>query len=259
MFGDYVNDDETFPAALERILRRANGGSEIETVNAGVNGYTISDEADLAREKGMALHPDLVIVGFVLNDLADLTRRVSTRENQRREAQVMSTSPLTPVKDALRRTATYNFLFVLKASILARTGADPTIQALPIDHLLHPPFDATTEALFARYEEDLAKLAELCRASGARLLLVLFPFYEQVVKDAPADAQARMTEIAARVGVPVLDLLPAFRRAGSRAGRLFLMPLDHHPSATGYRVAAREVSRAEGPWIREKRAALDAP
>lgn len=259
MFGDYVNDDETFPAALERLMRRATGGPEIETVNAGVNGYTITDETDLAREKGMSLQPDLVIVGFVLNDLADLTRRVSSRENQRHEAEVMSSSPLTPVKDALRRTATYNFLFVLKASILARTGGDPTIQALPIDHLLHPPFDAATDALFARYEEELAKLAEICRRNGARLLLVLFPFYEQVVKDAPADAQARMAEIAARAGVPVVDLLPVFRASGSRAGRLFLMPLDHHPSATGYRVAAREVSRVEGAWIREKRAALDAP
>ena len=255
VFGDYVNDDETFPANLERKLRQALPGRPIEVVNAGVNGYTITDEASFAREKGFSLHPDLIVVGFVLNDLADLTRRVSSRENQRQEARTLSTSPLTPAKALLRRTATYNFLFVIKATILGRLRLDPTIQDLPIRHLLYPPYDERTEDLFARYRIELLNLDGMARAHGCRVMLVLFPFYEQVVGDASAEAQARLTRMASEAGIPSVDLLPAFRRSGSRAAKLFLMPLDHHPSAAGQRVAAREVSTALATRIDEALAA----
>jgi lysophospholipase L1-like esterase len=243
-FGDYVNDDETFPADLERKLREMKAGRPIDVVNAGVNGYTITDEAGLAEEKGFSLGPDAIVVAFVLNDLADLTRKVSSRENQRLEATTLSTSPLTPLKNVLRNTATYNLLFVIKATVLGRLRLDPTVQDLPIRHLLSPPFDARTEELFAQYGAVLSRLNGEAKARGCDLTLVLFPFYEQVVGGAPAEAQARMTSLAAGMGIRVVDLLPAFLRFGPKAAKLFLMPLDHHPSATGHRVAAREVSRA---------------
>jgi len=243
-FGDYVDDDDTFPAGLEKRLRQASPGTPIEVVNAGVNGYTITDEAGLVQEKGLSLEPDEILVAFVLNDLADLTRQISSRENQRRAAAEMSASALAPVKRWLRHTATYNFLFVIKATVLGRLGLDPTIQDVPIRHLLYPPYDATTEALFARYRDELLKLRDLATEHHARLRLVLFPFYEQVVDGASAEAQARITSMASDAGIPVVDLLPEFLKGGPRAAKLFLMPLDHHPSAAGHRAAAREVARA---------------
>ncbi len=243
-FGDYVNDDETFPAALQANLKRLIPERPTEVINAGVNGYTIVDEREFAEEKGFALHPDVIVLGFVMNDLADLTRRVSTRENQKTEAERMSVSLLTPIKRILRQTATYNWLFKLKAQALARAGTDPTLQALPQYHLLRPPFDEETEALFVRYASELGQLADSARQARVPLLLVLFPFYEQVARGATAVAQARIGEIAKASGVPWVDLLPAFLGQGQEAGKLFLMPRNHHPSAEGYRVAADAVGRA---------------
>lgn len=243
-FGDYVDDDDTFPAGLEKRLRQGSPGTAIDVINAGVNGYTITDEAGLVKEKGLALEPDEILVAFVLNDLADLTRQISSRENQRRAAGEMSGSALAPIKRWLRHTATYNFLFVIKATVLGRLGLDPTIQDVPIRHLLYPPYDATTEALFARYRDELLRLRDLAAEHHCRLRLVLYPFYEQVVGGASAEAQARITAMASGAGIPVVDLLPAFLKGGPRAAKLFLMPLDHHPSAAGHRAAAREVARA---------------
>ncbi len=240
-FGDYVHDEETFPAALQADLRRRLAGRPVEVINAGVNGYTIVDEAAFAEEKGFALEPDLIVVGFVLNDLADLTRKISTRENQRIEAERMSGSFLAPVKRYLRQTATYNWLFKLKARAMARAGADPTLQAVPLWHLLRPPFGEETEALFARYAEELGRLAQMARHRNVPLVLAIFPFYEQVARGAPVEAQARIGEIATEAGVPSIDLLPAFLAKGAEAGGLFLMPRNHHPSAEGYRVAAQVV------------------
>ena len=237
-FGDYVNDDETFPAALQAELRRRLPGRKLEVINGGVNGYTITDEAALAREKGFALHPDVIVLGFVMNDLADLTRKVSSRDNQRNEAREMSRSYLTPIKRILRQTALYNWLFEMKARVMAETKMDPTLQQVPQENLMHPPFGPRTEALFSQYASALDALAADCRARGIRLVFVIFPFYQQVVKGAPADAQTQLSEIGREAGLPVVDLLPSFLGRGATAGDLFLMPLNHHPSAEGYRVAA---------------------
>ena len=242
-FGDYVDEEDTFPAQLEKRLRQESGRS-VEVINAGVIGYTITDESDFLREKGFALQPDAIIVGFALNDLAGLTGRTPSRENQRNRARELSEFRLTPLRRTLRQTATYNLLAMVKASIVGRLGLDPALQDARIHRLLHPPYDERTEALFGRYRTVLASVEEDCKAKGIRLTLVLFPFYEQVAEGASVEAQARITKMASDLGVDVVDLLGSFRKAGARAGKLFLVPLDHQPSARGYRLAAASVGRA---------------
>jgi lysophospholipase L1-like esterase len=259
VFGDYVDDDETFPAALERNLRKTHPDRSIEVVNAGVNGYTITDETAFALEKGLSLDPDALVVVFVLNDLADMTRTVSTRENQRLAAERVSSSALTPLKNLLRKTSTYNLLFMLKASVMGRMRLDPTVQEIPLDHLLHPPFDERTESLFLAYRHELLRLAGACRARGTSLTLVLFPYYEQVARGASVEAQSRMARIAAEARVAVVDLHGSFLRAAARGDRLFMMPHDHHPSATGYRLAARRVGRALSPAVEGRAGGTEEP
>jgi lysophospholipase L1-like esterase len=244
VFGDYVQNDETFPAALQSALGSALHGKKAEVINGGVNGYTILDEAELAVEKGFGLDPDLLVLTFVMNDLADMTRRLSSRENQRIEAQRMSESFLTPIKKHLRQTALYNWLFKLKAGAMARSGADPTLQAIPQRHLLRPPFGPETEALFERYGSELIGLARAAEERGVGFLFVLFPFYEQSVKGAPSEAQAHLAALASQAGITTVDLLPAFLARGAEASALYLMPRNHHPSAEGYRLAASVVAEA---------------
>lgn len=243
-FGDYVENEETFPAALQAELRRRAPGRPVQVINGGVNGYTIVDEADLAREKGFGLEPDLIVVSFVMNDLADLTRRVSSRENQRVEARRMSESFLTPVKKLLRQTAIYNALFKLKARAMASTGEDPTVPALPQRNLLDTPFEPGTLALFDRYMGELSELAEESRSRGIDILLVLFPFWEQAVHGADDAALVKLEAMAGDEGIPAVNLLPPFLQEGEAASALYLMPRNHHPSASGYRLAAEVVGGA---------------
>jgi hypothetical protein len=127
---------------------------------------------------------------------------------------------------------------------MARARLDPTLQDLPQRHLLQPPFSAETEQLFERYGEELRGLAESSARHGASLILVLFPFYEQVVQGAPPSAQERMNRIAEEAGIVSVDLHPSFLARGEEAEALFLMPRNHHPSAEGYRAAADDVGEA---------------
>ena len=55
-FGFYLEESETWPARLEALLR--GEGRDVEVVNAGVGGWTISSETLFLEERALALAPD---------------------------------------------------------------------------------------------------------------------------------------------------------------------------------------------------------
>jgi hypothetical protein len=68
-WGVGVENDETFSAVLERLDPR------LEVINTGTNGYGTSQQLRLLEEEGLALDPDIVIVGSFWNDVANSYKR----------------------------------------------------------------------------------------------------------------------------------------------------------------------------------------
>ena len=62
-FGPYLPNHDTYPALFEQI------NNDIEVINAGVAGYTITDEASLFVEKAQFVAPDITILQVLDNDL----------------------------------------------------------------------------------------------------------------------------------------------------------------------------------------------
>src|SRR5262249_10078893 len=62
-FGDEVSDDETWAYFLEKLLP----GSEV--LNFGVHGYGHDQMLLYLREEGIKYRPDIVILGFVSEDM----------------------------------------------------------------------------------------------------------------------------------------------------------------------------------------------
>lgn len=62
-FGEEVRDEEAYPAVLERLLPAT------EVVNLGVHGYGHGQMLLYLEEAGESLEPDLVLVGFVGDDM----------------------------------------------------------------------------------------------------------------------------------------------------------------------------------------------
>ena len=69
MFGAGVGDDETYLAVLTRHLGARRTDLVWESVNTAVPGYNAAMEVAVLEAKGLAYQPDLVIIGFVGNDL----------------------------------------------------------------------------------------------------------------------------------------------------------------------------------------------
>ncbi|HET6900190.1 MAG TPA: SGNH/GDSL hydrolase family protein, partial [Vicinamibacteria bacterium] len=64
---------DSYPYLTAERLQRLTG-RPVETVNGAVNGYATWQERLWLEREGIRYHPDLVILGFVLNDVAaDLT------------------------------------------------------------------------------------------------------------------------------------------------------------------------------------------
>lgn len=66
-YGAYVNNRDAFPQVLDRLL-----GDNVEAVNAGVAGYTVTDQAEMYRERSRFVDADIVVLQVLDNDLYDL-------------------------------------------------------------------------------------------------------------------------------------------------------------------------------------------
>jgi len=80
-FGFYLGEGETWPARLEALLRAER--RDVEVVNGGVGGWTISSETLFLEERALALAPAQVVVGFCANDIADLDLPAVVYERQK--------------------------------------------------------------------------------------------------------------------------------------------------------------------------------
>lgn len=76
-FGQGVNDSQTFAAEAQRRLEAACAPTRIDIINTGVPGFSTSQELALLEREGVALQPDVIVLGFYGNDPQDnLTRGV---------------------------------------------------------------------------------------------------------------------------------------------------------------------------------------
>src|SRR4030095_4250627 len=66
-------DHDGAPRVLETLLAEALDGGPYEVVNLAQGGWSTVQEEALLRHEGLALHPDLVVVGVTPNDAQQYT------------------------------------------------------------------------------------------------------------------------------------------------------------------------------------------
>lgn len=66
--GSAVDYDKTYPKLLEKKFKDYSSEIKIEIINAGIGDYCIEQEYILLKERLLKYHPDMVILGYYLND-----------------------------------------------------------------------------------------------------------------------------------------------------------------------------------------------
>ncbi len=242
-----MENDETFSARLAELE------PGLEVINGGVIGYGTSQELLLLRDEALAFAPDVVLVVFFWNDVANSFDRDIARFKLSDGELVYPVEPepaVQPVAAARRERRawlrhSYLYRFVSDRIKVARFAVRVAL-GLPVEkgEVLSP------SQREAAWELELALLREidrLVRASGARTLLVVVPEQLRVeperrvvgLVEGDYAVQGRMASFAESERIPMLDLLPGLRAEREATGHDLYYRQDRHLTAAGHEAVAR--------------------
>ncbi len=223
VYGFGNDDEDVFTARLERSV-------DADVINGGVPGYSSFQALNLLRGRGLALDPDLLLVGTLWSDnnfdsFSDVDLLASYVG--------WSETPAATVRQSLGASALFRGLDyrlrIKGTSDRARTvgwqvGGDD-------------PRSGDRRVAIADYARNLETFCSIMAARGSGVVFVLLPNREDIAAEAaePAWGPYRdvMRSAADRCGAPLVDGPAAFRATGESADALFLDLM--HPTAEGHR------------------------
>lgn len=250
-FGKGVEDADTWPRQLERLVGdRLPPGRHAVVANLGVNGYSGWDYRKVVEDVGLGLQPDLVIVGYNLNDFPNVIRKVD--RSLYGETSKLRRSISKEWRDRLGRLA----LFRAVRSMYYALGRERAYRQA--EQLAAEVGEADVASdLWAEQRVYLGGLVRAARQRGAEVAIFLFPYESQVyVERYDRSPIERLQGICADLDVVFFDLAEALREYAHEEDpprRLFLRGDRYHPNAEGYGVVARsvlDVIEQQG-WLQE--------
>jgi lysophospholipase L1-like esterase len=263
-FGNMLPEEDTYVAQLEARMRAL--GTPIEACDLGVGGYDTVQEVAFLEHVGLALEPDLVVVGFCLNDLGVVS--VNLAELLRRPAAVDSSLRLLAWISQLgwrRRAERWfeqanqeeHYCGQFRAQILPLDGDPETLArmeeiagaALPADS--SEPGEVTSlrgrlrdwfssRCRVGRLDYAFARLERDARAHGFRVLVAILPCLDEAAFYAPC--YALVDHLARKHGFDAIRLSDAL--AAEPPAALRLLPKDAiHPNARGHARIAEALAK----------------
>jgi len=240
-WGDKIAEtDSVWPARLERALRETYPGVGFEVINAGRDGWTTANEAELLQRLGWQFDPDLVVVQYTINDALPsgpdfrhfgdelLYPRLQLLPDRFRVGLVRSSAVLSVLEE--------------KLSFLASSKE----------------FSETYEEGWPGWQQmqdALQTMGDSSRARGTPVVFMIFPNLipgEHTADSYPyAPIVARVSSAARAAGLHVLDLTPVLAAQGGNWRRWWATPYDGHPNTAAHALAARALAGyiARNGWL----------
>jgi len=230
-WGDGVEAEEAYPAVLQDLLDQHHADLDVEVINWSRPGWNTWRELKSVQPQLPILDPDLLIIGYCLNDAEPINRRqlIELREVMRTAQRQPSGKVLvwlymnTRIGDRV-----YNFFEYRRL----RQAVTAYYQ------MLYDP----GRSGWARTRQALALFEKLSRQQEIPMLLVIFPIFDSDLDHRYAyhNLHARVAEAATKTGLKVLDLLPSYEGIDGRD--LAVVPYsDAHPSPLAHRIAAETI------------------
>ncbi len=275
-FGVGAKDDETYPAQLERILRKrlvqstSKRDSDIEVINAGIPGAGIEHEALYFETWVKRFRPEIMIWGIFFNDaertsglfFLDESGRAQIRPLRERMAAIQT---LRSIQLVVERIPGYVFL-AQHSHLLAlfRNALLNVVQRLHEAALAKSETGSQTRNAAERFRErtlplmvaEVKWLHKHAQAAGSRLAVVFLPSREliypsqaspfgnaEVVRwksDAIVEA---LRKVCSEGNIPFADITSLIRTQAEKSPQpLYYLRGDAHPTPEGYRAVAVAVA-----------------
>ena len=222
--------DEIYAKRLEAKLTSGTVGMRYEVIMLTVGALNTAQEAHLLKVEGLKYQPDLVVVGYVLNDPA-----TGASLRQAREARK---SLLHEMKRTLAHSSLLHLTYSSWQKLVWRyrvwAGREEVADYIESDYFsrLHSNEDGWSRVL-----SGMDSIGEACRERGIPVVWVIFPVLHEFETYRWKWIHELVGNAAVARGFNVLDLLESFR--GYNARELQVDSGDHvHPNPLGHRVAA---------------------
>ena len=238
--------EETFPYLVERNLE-AKYDLDIETLNAGVGGYSPWQEYLFLKTEGIKYDPDLIVVSFVLNDVTEkfgLVRFGGSGEGSQLNKSAHS------FLERIYKSNSGILYFVRRFVERRRFGLDVQAGAkveedYSVRYLLENPNKAHIAKAWKVTLANLEKIVALSREREVPIAIVLFPYSFQMEEPALRDSpHLILAEFAADQKVSYLHLRPRLDEVlrGRRWSPGAIFSDSSHPSKYGSAATARILS-----------------
>lgn len=226
-WGSGVHPEDAYPDRLERRLRDFETDREVEVINWSGRGWNTALEwSSLIGRPGRLdrLEPDLLIVGYCLNDAEPRRTRIDPRTDlQRREPQVGIGLWM------YQHSRTFRFIYSRLENTRQRRAFVDYYTGLYDE-------DAPGRRLQL---ETFTKWKQEMRRRRIPMVLMIFPIFDSHFDSSYPyrGLHALMTDLGHELEIPVLDLWPVYE--GMDVRRLAVEPwANAHPNELAHRLAA---------------------
>ena len=229
-YGQGIKMTETYPKLLEKFLNEKYPSKHFEVINSSFLGLDTRRELERLKNEGLKLSPDMVILGYCLNDPSSDSGITQWREEEQKE----KIKVLFNNKTLLRVSHLYWFLKVKAETIYFNTRI----------------FTRTFLKLYNKDSKDWKNFEhsfdEICKTTKERdipTLVVIFPYFYQLNKNYPfSKAHLMVRRLCDKDNVKVLDLFSFYEGIPDKS--LWVkttIPVNTHPNAKAHRIAAEKI------------------
>ncbi|HZE21464.1 MAG TPA: GDSL-type esterase/lipase family protein [Desulfobaccales bacterium] len=254
-YGLGVNDNQTFPARVEKKLQASDLSAEV--MNAGCPGKGTDYELKLFQTVGYKFHPDLTVLAFFCNDFQDNGRGEYYNINKqgKLEAKTINCSG-GMVKAVLTHLPGYNWLISWSeaANLVKQASVDFIVSQeeknpRAADGLV-VTYKRTDHGYSNRANRELTQiyvhnLRAAVQHAGGSMMMFYIPISQEVshyrrTDTISADERA-IRRIAADNGMMLWSLTPLLAHSGQPIDRLYYK--EGHWTAAAHKLAAQYMSR----------------
>ena len=219
-FGEGVKYPDTYPARLRTNLAAGWPDRRVEVLNAGVQAYGTVDARVYYELRCGQFQPDVVTIGFFLNDATDGAETIRQNEERTKEWKLSPLANVSRIWEIVERSR--------HAARLQDEYFETTRSSFQSNH-----WERCKSAL-----RDMRRFSERRRF---RFVVVVFPVFWGLDGNYPfEDIHNLIASLCRDEGLEHLDLLNTYR--GLSASSLWVHPTDHHPNELAHALAATRIA-----------------
>ena len=233
-FGQGASFEETYLFRLETMLNaRQDINKRIETINMGIPRFFPEPERLVLEHYGLKFHSDLILVGFLPNDISDTYTGIDF---------------ITVSDDGYMLTSEANKLGKIGSWLYIHSHLARTVLGKYVSYKIRTEYpvhysdvfraDGHHEKDWKKVELEFEKIIELARKIGSKITFIHIPQQGPWVDSASYPAK-RLSKWCSGQGVNFIDILPAMKKASK--DEVLYWKKDGHCTSAGYRIIAETI------------------